>query len=164
MNSGEQRLPAESKPTDRQPALRPFSRSQSSHAISGAGSNNSLNDPPRNISDAFESEHGTILAPQSPESMPPFDQGNLRVFPTRLSHNADSDNSVDSTREIPFTSVILGLLLHLKANRCTLLVHICQSLMIFDRDFHLGIIMRRSFKTNYRLKCAFFQLVSPPPH
>ena len=31
--------------------------------------------------------------------MPPVDQGNLRVFPTRLSYNADSDCSVDTTRE-----------------------------------------------------------------
>ena len=31
--------------------------------------------------------------------MPPGDQGNIRVFPTRLSHNADSDSSVDTTRE-----------------------------------------------------------------
>ena len=46
MNSGEQRLPAEAIPTDRQSPLRPLSRSQSSRAISGAGSNNALNDSP----------------------------------------------------------------------------------------------------------------------
>ena len=37
MNSGERRLPAEAIPTDRQSPLRPLSRSQNSHAISGAG-------------------------------------------------------------------------------------------------------------------------------
>ena len=37
MNSGEQRLPAEAIPTERQSPLRPLPRSQSSHAISGAG-------------------------------------------------------------------------------------------------------------------------------
>ena len=37
-NSGEQRLPAEAIPTDRQSPLRPLSRSPSSHAISGTGS------------------------------------------------------------------------------------------------------------------------------
>ena len=40
MNSGEQRLPAEAIPTDRQSPLRPLSRSQSSHAISGGVSHN----------------------------------------------------------------------------------------------------------------------------
>ena len=100
MNSGEQRLPAEAIPTDRQSPLRPLSRSQSSRAISGAGSNNSFNGSPRNISAAFEFERqGPLLAPQSPEAMPTIDQGTLRVFPTHFSHNDDSDSSVDSTRE-----------------------------------------------------------------
>ena len=36
MNLGEQRIPAEAIPTDRQSPLRPLSRSQRSHAISGA--------------------------------------------------------------------------------------------------------------------------------
>ena len=99
MNSGEQRLPAEAIPTDQQSPLCPFSRSQSFQAISGAWSNNSLNDSPRNSSNAIEFEQGPLLEPQSSEFMPPVDQGNLRVFPTRLSHNADSDSSVDTTRE-----------------------------------------------------------------
>ena len=99
MNSGELRLPAEAIPTDRQSPLRPLSRSQSSHAISGAGSHNSLNDSPRNISNAFEFEQGPLLAPQSTEAMPTVDQGTLRFSPTHFSHNDDSDSSVDSTRE-----------------------------------------------------------------
>ena len=53
MNLGEQRLPAEAIPTDRQSPLRPLSRSQSSRAMSGTGSNNSLNDSLRKISNAF---------------------------------------------------------------------------------------------------------------
>ena len=100
MNSGEQRLPAEAIPTDRQSPLRRLSRSQSSRAISGAGSNNSLNDSLRRISDAFEFERqGSLLAPQSTEAMPTVDQGTLKVSPTHFSHNDDSDSSVDSTRE-----------------------------------------------------------------
>ena len=79
MNSGEQRLPAEAMLTDRQSPWRPLSRLQSSHAISGTGSNNSLNDSPRNISNAFEFEQGPLLAPQSTEAMPTVDQGTLRV-------------------------------------------------------------------------------------
>ena len=99
MNSGEQRLPAEAIPTDRQSPLRPLSRSQSSRAISGAGSHNSLNDSPRNFSNALEFEQGPLLAPQSTEAMPTLDQGTLRVYPTHFSHNDDSDSSVDSKRE-----------------------------------------------------------------
>ena len=100
MNSGEHRLPAEAIPTDRQSALRPLSRSQSSHANSGAGSNNSLNDFPRKICNAFEFERqGPLLAPQSTEATPTVDQGTLRVSPTHFSQIEDSDNSVDSTRE-----------------------------------------------------------------
>ena len=99
MNSGEQRLPAEAKPTDRQRPLRPLSRSQSSHAISGAVFNTSLNESPRNNANAFEFEQGPLLAPQSTEAMPTVDQGTLRVSPTHFSHNDDSDSSVDSTRE-----------------------------------------------------------------
>ena len=100
MNSGEQRLPTEAIPTDRQSPLRPLSRSQSSHAISGACSSNSLNDSPRNISNAFEFERQEpLLAPQSTEAMPTVDQGSLRVWQTRFSHNADSDSSADSIRE-----------------------------------------------------------------
>ena len=100
MNSGEQRLPAEAIPTDRQSPLRPLSRSQSSRAISGAGSNNSLNDCPRKICYAFEFERqGPLLAPQSTEAMPTVHQGTLRVSPTHFSHNDDSDSSVGSTRE-----------------------------------------------------------------
>ena len=100
MNSGEQRLPAEVISTDRQPPLRPLSRSQSSRAISGAGFNNSLNDSPRSISYAFEFERqGPLLAPQSTEAMPTVDQGTLRVSPTHFSHNDDSHSSVESTRE-----------------------------------------------------------------
>ena len=99
MNSGGQRLPAEAIPTDRQYPLHPLSRSQSSPAISGAGSNNSLKYSPRNISDSFELDQGPLLEPESSESMPPVDQSNLRIFPTRLSYNSDSDSSVDTTRE-----------------------------------------------------------------
>ena len=99
MNSGEHRLPAEAILTDRQSALRPLSRSQSSHVNSGAVSNHSLNDSPRNISNAFELEQGPLLAPQSTEAMPTVDQGTLRVSPTYFCHNDDNDSSVDSTRE-----------------------------------------------------------------
>ena len=99
MNSSEQRLPAEAIPTDRQSPLRPLSRLQSSHATSSAGSNSFLNDSPRNTSHAFEFDQGPLLAPQSSESIPPVDRDNLRVVPTRLSHNADSESSVDTTRE-----------------------------------------------------------------
>ena len=81
MNSGEQRLPAEAIPTDRQSPLRPLSRSQCCHAISGAGSNNSLSDSPKNISNAFEFEQGHLLPPQYTETMPTFEQGTLRVSP-----------------------------------------------------------------------------------
>ena len=104
MNSGEQSLPAEAIPTDRQSPLRPLSRSQSSRAISGAGSNKSLNDSPGKISNAFEFDRqGPHLAPQSTEAMPTVDQGTLRVSPTHFSHKDDSDSSVDSTREISIT-------------------------------------------------------------
>ena len=100
INSGEQRLPAEAKPTDRQSPLRPLSRSQSSHAISGAGSNNSLSDSPRNICNSFEFERqGPLLAPPSTEAMPIVDQGTLRVSPTHFSHNDDSDSSIHTTRK-----------------------------------------------------------------
>ena len=93
MNSGGQRLPAEAIPTDRQPPLRPLSRSHSSHAISGAGSHNSLNASPRTISTAFEFEsQGPFLALQSTEAMPTVDQGTLRVSQTRFSHNDNSDS------------------------------------------------------------------------
>ena len=99
MKSGEQKLPVEAIPTDRQSPLRPVSRSQRSHAISGAGSNNSLNEFPRILSNIFEFEQGPHLAPQSTEAMPTVDQGTLRVCQIRFSHNDDSDSSVDSTRE-----------------------------------------------------------------
>ena len=162
MHSGEERLPAEAIPTDRQ-SLRPLSRSHSSHAISGAGSHKSLNDSARNISNAFEFEQGPLLLPQFTEAMPTVDQGTLRVSPTRFSHNGDSDNSVDSTRENSIY-VIFVVLFNLKANRRNLLVQICLNLMIFDRDYHLGIIMKKSFKTKYRLKCPVFRLLSQLPH
>ena len=100
MNLGEQRLPAKAIPTDRQSPLRPLSRPQRSHEISGAGSNKSLNDSPNNVSKAFEFERqGQLLARQSTEAMPTVDQGTLRVSSTHFSHNDDSDSSVDSTRE-----------------------------------------------------------------
>ena len=100
MNSGEQRLPAGAIPTDRQSPLRPLSRSQSSRAISGAGSNNPLNDFPRKICNGFEFERqGPLLAPQSTEAMPTVDQSTVRVSATHFSHNDDSDSSVDSTRK-----------------------------------------------------------------
>ena len=99
MTSGEQRLPAEALPTDRQYPLRPLSRSQNSRALSGAGSNNSLNESPRTISNAFEFDRqGPLSAPQSTEAMPTVDQGTLRVSQTRVSHNDDSDSSVDTRR------------------------------------------------------------------
>ena len=100
MYSGEQRLPAEAIPTDRHSPLRPLSRSQSSHAIIGAGSDNSLNDSPRNILNAFEFQRqGPLLAAQSTKAMPTVDQGTLRVYQNRFSHNVDSDSSTDSLRE-----------------------------------------------------------------
>ena len=99
MNSDEQRLAAEAIPTDRQPPLRPLSRSESSHAISGAVNSTSLKESPRHNANAFEIELGPLLAPQSTEAMPTVDQGTLRVSPTHFSHNDDSDSSVDSTRE-----------------------------------------------------------------
>ena len=99
MNSGEQRLPAEAIPTNRQSPLRPLSPPQSSHEISGAGPNHSLNDSPTNVSNEFEFEQGPLLASQSTEAMPTVDQGTLRVSPTHFSHIDDSDSSVDSTHE-----------------------------------------------------------------
>ena len=100
MDSSEQRLPAEAKPTDRQSPLRPLSRSQSSRAINGAGSNNSLNVSTRKFCNAFEFERqGPLLAPQSTEAMPTVDKGTLVVSPTHFRHNDDSDSSVDSTSE-----------------------------------------------------------------
>ena len=96
MNSVKQRLPAEAIPTDRQSPVRLLSRSQSSHAISGAGSHNSLNDSPKNNSNAFEFERqGPLLEPPSKKAMPTVDQGTLRVSQTRFSHNDDSNSSVD---------------------------------------------------------------------
>ena len=151
MNSGGERPPAQAIPTDRQSPLRTLSRPQSSHAISGATSSNSLNEIRRNFSNIFGFEQGQPLEPQSSEFMPPVDQDNLRVLPTRLSHNADSDSSADTARE---NSIYLR-------NFCTTVVpesqevhssstdlrSTVQSLMIFDRDYHLGKIMRKSFKT-----------------
>ena len=102
MNSGEQNLPAELIPTDRQPPLRPLSRSRTSHAISGARSNNSSNDSLRNLSIAFEFEQGPFLAPQFREAMPTVDQGTPRVSQARFIHNDDSDSSVDTSRENSF--------------------------------------------------------------
>ena len=99
MNSSEQKLPVEAIPIDRQSPLRPVSRSQCSHAISGAGSNSFLNESPRNLSNTFEFEQGPHLAPKSTEAMRTVDQGTLRISRTRFSHNDDSDSSVDSTRE-----------------------------------------------------------------
>ena len=90
--------------------MRPLSRLQSSHAVSGAVSYNSLNDSPRNFSNAFKFDQGPLLEPQSSKLMGPVDQGNLRVFRTRLSHNAESDNSVDTTRKKSF---------HLRNSRTT---------------------------------------------
>ena len=105
INSGEHRLPTEAIPTDRQSPLRPLSHSQSFHAISGAGSNNSLNDSPGNHSNAFEFERqGPLLARQSTEAMRTVDQGTLRVSSTCLSHIEDSDSSVDTTPEISLLS------------------------------------------------------------
>ena len=117
LNSGEQRLPAEAIPTDRQSPLRSLSRLQSTHATSSACFNSFLNDSSRSISNTFTFEQGPLLEPQSSESMPPVDQSNPRLLATRLSQNADSDSSDDATRQNPFTSVILVLLLHLQANR-----------------------------------------------
>ena len=123
-----------------------------------------LNEFPRNISNAFQLGQGPLLAPQSPEPKPSVDQINLRVLPTRLSHSAGSDSSVDFTREDFIYLRNSALFLHLKANKLNLLVQICQNLMIFDRYYHLGIIMRKSFKTKYRLKCAVFAFTSQLPH
>ena len=166
MNSGEQRLPAEAIPTDRQSPLRPLSGSQNSHAISGASSHSSLNDSPRNISHEFEFEQGLLLAPQSTEAMPTVDQGTLRVSPTHFSHNDESDNSVDSTRENS---------IYIRNYRTTVQSESQQAQssstdlpqpydLILDLNYHLGIIMRKSFKTKYRLKYAVFRLLSQLPH
>ena len=159
MNSGGQRLPAEAIPPDRLSPLCPLSRSQTSHAITGAGSNNSLKDSPRNFSNEFEFEfgQGPLREPQSSEFMPSVDQDKLSVFPTRVSHKADSDSSVDTTRENSIYLRNSRTIVTLEANRPNLLVQICQNLMIIDRDCHLGIIKRKSFKTKYRLKRAVFQ-------
>ena len=100
MNSGEERLPAEAIPADRQSPLRPLSRSQSSHAIRGAGFT-TLSMTPREtfLMHLSSSNTGPFLAPQFTEAMPTVDQGTLRVSPTHFSHNDDSDSSVDSARE-----------------------------------------------------------------
>ena len=105
MNSGEQRLPAGAIPTDRQSPLRPLSRSDSSPAISGAFSHNSLNDSPRNISNAFEFEQEPLLAPQSTEAMPTVDQGTLRPrLPPRDYHEKVIQNKIPpKMRCIPIT-------------------------------------------------------------
>ena len=66
--------------------------------------------------------------------------------------------------KIQFTSVIFVLLFNLTASRRNLPVQIYQNLMIFDRDYHLGIIMRESYKTKYHLKYVVFQLLSPLLH
>ena len=99
MKSRELRLPAEAIPADRQSPLRPLSRSQSSHAISGVGSSNSANDSSKNFSIAFKFEQGPLLEPQSSEFMPSVDQGTISVSQSRFSQNKVSDSSVDSTRE-----------------------------------------------------------------
>ena len=97
---GEQRLPAEAIPSDRQSPLNPPSSSQSSRAIIGAGSNNSLTESPRNIFNAFEFERrGPRLASASTEAMPTVDQVTLRVSRTHFSHNDDSGSSFDTTRK-----------------------------------------------------------------
>ena len=62
--------------------------------------------------------------------------------------------------KIQFTSVIIVLLFNPTTNRRNLLVQICLNLMIFDRNYHLAITMRKSFQTKYRPKCAVFYLVS----
>ena len=99
MNSAAQRLPAEAIPTDRLSPLRPISLGQSSHANSSVGSNSVLIDSTRNKYNKFEFEQGTLLEPQSLVFMPPVDQGNLTVLRIRLSHNAESNRSLDSTRD-----------------------------------------------------------------
>ena len=154
MNSGELRLPAEAIPIDRQSPLRPLSRSQSSHAISGAGSHNSLNDSPRNISNAFEFEQGPLLGSLLLiKALSEFHQLILVIMTIAIAQ-------LTLRVKIHFTSVFFVLLFNLTANRRNLLVQIYQNLMIFDRDYHLGIIMRKSSKTKYRLKYVVFRLMS----
>ena len=143
MNSAEQRLPAEAIPTDWQSPLHPLSRLQSSHAKNSVGSNSFSNDSLRNINDKFEFEPGTLLEPQSLVFVPPVDQGNLRVLPTRLSHNAESESSVNSTRE---NSV------YLCNSRTTVTVERQQAQssstdLPKTHDLHLGIIRSKSVKT-----------------
>ena len=143
MKSGGQKLPAEAITTDRKSPLRPLSHLQSSHAISSAGSESSLNDSPRNISNAFEVERGPLLEPQSSEFMPPVDQGNITVFPNRLKYKADGDNSVDITLE---KSMYLQ-------NSCTTVTPERQQTQSSSTalpksydlrpGYHLGIIMRK---------------------
>ena len=153
VNSGEQSLPAETIPTDQHTPLRPLSRSQSSHAISGACSKYSLNDSLINFSNAFEFEQGPLLEPQFLASMHRVDQGNPKV--SQLDLVTMQIMTAHLIRiKIPFTSVFLVLLLHLNANRRKFLVQFGQIIMTVDRDDHLGIIMRKSFKTKYGLKRA----------
>ena len=165
MNSGEQNLPAEAIPSDRQSPLRPPSRSQSSRAISGAGFKNSLNDSPRNISSTFEFEpQGPLLAPQSTEAMPTVDQGTLTVPKLVLVITTIAIAKLVLRVKIQFTSVIFVPLFNLTASRRNLVVQIYQNLTIYDRDYHRGIIMRKSSKTKYQLKYVVFQLRSQLLH
>ena len=164
MNSGEQRLPAQAIPTDRQSPLRPLSRSQCSHANSRAISNNSLNDSSRNISNAFEFEQGPLLAPQSSETMPTVDQGTLRVSPTCFSHNDDSDSSVDSTRENStyirdFRTTVHSETQQAQSSTTGLPKSYNPRPRLPPRDYHERVIQNR-----IRLKYVAFQLLSQLLH
>ena len=66
--------------------------------------------------------------------------------------------------KIQLTFVIFVPLFILTANRRNLPVQIYQNLMIFDRDYHRGINMRKSSKTKYRLKYVVFHLRSQLVH
>ena len=148
MNSGEQRLPAQAMLTDRQSPLLPLSLSQSSHAISGAGSHNSLNDSPRNFSNAFEFEQGPLLAPQSTEAMPTVDQGTLRVSQTSFSHNDDGDCSVESTRENliylrNFSTTVQSESQHVQSSTTDFPKSYDLRLRLPPRDYHEKVIQNK---------------------
>ena len=71
-----------------------------------------------------------------------------------------SHRSADTTREIRFTYLLFLILISLLAQKFNLLMQFYFILMISDQDSHLGIIKKKPIKTKYRLKCAFFRLVS----
>ena len=108
---------------------------------------------------AFEPQ-GSLLAPRSTEAMPTVDQGTLRVFATHLSHYDDSDSSVNSSRESSIYIRNFRTTVQSENQQTQSSTTDCPTLLIFDGDYHVGIIQRKPFKTKYRLKRAVFQLLS----